>query len=245
MTNTVLIYALSLPHRHLLSLVCALLRARVVTPLCSAHLPLSVLSVSLCLHPVAPPFPLTIPPLASIAIPPTDSPSPWDDMVVHSATDLSLPLSYKAVHKKTRPPPLPPDLGVHGDSNVPVCWGRSRPQAQMSPSTKGLRSTCPRRALASHPLSLSPLVPQEHRQTHLHRIWVLRPLPVPGAQIILCGLYPRMLPTSTILRMQKILFQLNREPSDSRSHSSHLRRASATFLWYFLLRGKNGRRSSS
>ena len=166
-TYTVLIYAHS-PHRHLLSLVCALLRARVATPPCFAHPPLSVLSVSLCPPHAAPPLPPTIPPLASITIPPTDSPSQWGDMVAHSATDISLPLSYKAVHQKPRPPPLPPDPVVHGHSNVPACWGRSRPQAQMSLSTKGPRSTCPHRGLASHLLSLSPPVPQGHRQTHLH-----------------------------------------------------------------------------
>ncbi len=167
-TLTVLIY---LPlHRHLLSLVWALPRARVATPPCFAHPLLFVLSVSLCLPPAAHPFPPTIPPLASIAILPHDSHSPWGAMVAHSATDLSPPLSYKAVHKKPRPPPLPPDPLVHGDSNVPACWGRSPPQAQMSLSTKGLRSTCPHRGPASHPLSLSPPVPQEHQQTYLHRI---------------------------------------------------------------------------
>ena|SRR5258708_4418993 len=156
-------------HRHLPS-VWALLRARVATPLCFAHPPLFVLSVSPCLPPTAPPLLPTIPPLVSTTIPPPDSRFPWGAMAAHSATDLSPPLSYKVLHKKPRPPPLPPDPLVHGHSNVPACWGRSLPQAQMSPSTKGPRSTCPHRGPVSHPLLLSPPVPQGHRQTYPHRI---------------------------------------------------------------------------
>lgn len=149
-------------YRH--SLVWAHLRARAATPLCFALRPLFVLSVSLCLPPA---FPPTIPPLVSTAILPPDSLSPWDTMVAHSATDHSLPLTYKIVQKSCHPPDLPLDPG---HSNVPQCWGLSRPQAQMCPSTKGPRSTCPHRGPASHPLSLSPPEPQEHRQTQLHRI---------------------------------------------------------------------------
>ncbi|KAI0001640.1 hypothetical protein BJV77DRAFT_968989 [Russula vinacea] len=55
-------------------------------------------------------------------------------MVAHSATDHSLPLTYKIVQKSCHPPDLPLDPG---HSNVPQCWGLSRPQAQMCPSTKG------------------------------------------------------------------------------------------------------------
>ena len=168
-TETVLIYSLS-HHRHLLSLVLAHLTARVATRLCFALRPLFVLSVSLCLPLAPPPFPPTIPPLTSTAIPPPDSRSPWAAMVAHSAMDRSLPLGYKMIQKNRHPPHLPPDPVVRGHSNGPAYWGLSRPQAQMSPSTKGPHSTCPHRGPVSHPLSLSPPEPQGRPQTHPQRI---------------------------------------------------------------------------
>src|SRR5216683_3219918 len=161
--GTLMIYPSHAYHRHLLSSDLAHPRARVVTHLCFALRPLCVLFVSLCLPLLALPFLLTIPPTVVIH-------SPWAAMVAHSAMGHSLHLSCKTAHKNHPPPPLPPDPADHGLSSVQPCWGPSPPPAQSCPSTKGPPSTCPHRGPASHPLSLSPLEPQAHRQIQVHRI---------------------------------------------------------------------------
>lgn len=154
-------------NRHLLSLDLAHPRARVVTPLSFALRPPCVAFVSLCLPLVVLPSPLTIPPLPSATTTPTiRAHSPWGAMVAHSAMGHSFHLNHKTAPQNHHlPPHRPPDPGGHGLSNVPPSWGLSPPQHPMFPSTKGLRFTCPHHGLASHPLSLSPLEPQERRPT--------------------------------------------------------------------------------